>query len=68
MALTRVFLALPSSFESPTLAKTILAEATHGKGILAEAIAADPNPVETLLAVAIADSGNPLSWHLCQRD
>ncbi len=58
------------------LAKTILAEATHDRGILAgaiaaetictETIAAEPNPVETILAATIADSGEPSSWHLGQ--
>ena len=71
--LTSAFLALHSSVESPMLAKTILAEATHGQGILAEvvaaeAIVAEPNPVETILAAAIADSRNPFSWHLYQHD
>lgn len=43
------------------LAKTILVAATHDNEILAEAIAAEPDPVETILAAAVAGSGDPLS-------
>lgn len=43
------------------LAKTILAEATHGNQLLGEAIVAEPDPVETILAAAIAHGRYPLS-------
>lgn len=46
------------------LAKTILAEATHGQGSIAEAVAAERNHIETSLAESIADSGKPLSFQL----